>query len=725
MSNPTDYLLATANRLLGLRSRGDIAPVAVSYGGQESFVLKDPLTLEVFQLSAAEMFLFDELRKENSLADLQKCFEAKFAPRTITHAALQQAVAQLFDQGLLVSTAAGQGRELLDRATKRRRNERWQSLVRVLSFRVASWDATATIESLYSNVRWLFSPVVGVAAVTMVVYAIWLLVGHWTQFAARMPSISELTTPNYLLLWLLTIAGVKVLHELGHAVTCRHVGSRCHEMGIMLLALLPCLYCDVSDVWKLPSKWQRMAVSAAGMIVELVIAAGAVILWWHTEPGLLHTWLLGLAIICSISTLAVNANPLLRYDGYYLLADLLEIPNLSGRASGLWGERLRDWLLGQPHTADPLISTIQQRRLAIYAVAARIYSVVILLAIFAMLLAVARPYHLEKIVFLLAGVTVVGMIVGPCLGIWRVIRNPINRYRLRKLRVSLLSAFLAGVAGLLFFYPIRHTVEGSVVFVPAEGHAIYATEPGQLEFALSAGTQVQPGDTIARLVDPQVELSLVEYRGELAEKRMHVDQLKTLRALDPRMSLQLPTAESELRDAESQLAQYNQRASTLDLQAPIAGTVIAPPVVEHKRSSNRLPTWSGTPLDSKNQQCWVEPGTVLCTIGDPERVSALVTVDERDIAEVEVGDNVRILLGSAPVRILTGTVSQVASRATRTDSELSEIDANRFHVVEVQLDQQDGQALLGSTGKAKIDANRATIAQLATDFVKRKLRLPW
>ena len=103
---------------------------------------------------------------------------------------------------------------------------------------------------------------------------------------------------------------------------------------------LPCLYCDVSDVWRIPSKWKRMAVSAAGMIVELVIAAVALILWWHTEPGLLHTWLLGLVIICSISTLAVNANPLLRYDGYYLLSDLLEIPNLSGRASGLWGERL-------------------------------------------------------------------------------------------------------------------------------------------------------------------------------------------------------------------------------------------------------------------------------------------------------------------------------------------------------------------------------------------------
>ncbi len=725
MPTSSSYLLATANRPLGLRARGDILQIAVTYSGQECFVLKDPLTLEVFQLSAAECFLFNELRLEVTLADLKKRFEARFAPHTITHVSLQHAVAQLFDQGLLVSTAPGQGRELLERATKRRRSERWQSLLRILSFRVASWDATATIEAIHSKLCWMFSPLVGVAAISLVIYALWLLMGHGARLVARIPSVGELTAPRYLLLWILTIVGVKILHELGHAITCRHVGARCHEMGIMLLALLPCLYCDVSDVWRLPSKWQRMAVSAAGMIVELAIAAGAIVLWWHTEPGLLHTWLLGLAMICSISTLAVNANPLLRYDGYYLLSDLLEIPNLSTRASGLWGERLRDWLLGEPHTADPLISARQQRRLAVYAVAARIYSVVILLAIFAMLFTLARPYHLENLVFMLAAVTVAGIFIGPCLGIWRVVRNPLNRYRLRKSRLALGGAVVGSFAALMLLYPIRHTVEGSTVFVPAQGHPIYATEPGQLEFALPAGTQVLPGDTIARLFDPQVELSLAEYRGELARKKLHFDQLNTLRALDVRISRQLPTAASELRDVELQLAQYEQRASRLELEAPVAGTVIAPPEVEAKIATDRLPTWSGSPLDPRNQNCWIEPGTVLCTIGDPHEVVALVVVDERDVAEVEKGDPVRILLGSAPVRILTGTVSQVASRAMAPAANDSTIDNNRLHLVEVHLDEQDAQALLGSQGTAKIEASRATIVQLATSFIKRKLRMPW
>ena len=725
MPNSSSYLLATANRPLGLQSRGDISPIAVSYGDQVSFILKDPLTLEVYQLTAEECFLFEQLRNETTLAELQKSFEERFAPRTITHATVQQAIAQLFEQGLLVSNAAGQGRELLERAAKRRSTERWQSLLRVLSFRLASWDATSTIEALYAKLRWVFSPWFGVLVTCLVIYALGLLLGHSTELFARMPTVSELTAPKYLLLWLAPIAGVKVLHELGHAIVCRHVGGRCHEMGIILLAFFPCLYCDVSDVWRLPSKWLRMAVSAAGMMVELVLAAGALVFWWHTEPGMLHTWLLGLAIIASISTLVVNANPLLRYDGYYLLSDLLEIPNLSGRASGLWGERLRDWLLAQPRSDDPLLSRNDQRRIAIYAIAARIYSVIILLAIFAMLLTVARPYHLENLVYLLAGITVAGMFIGPCAGIWRLLRNPVNRYRIRKTRLAFVGAIVGSLAGLLLLYPIKHHVEGSVVFVPAGGHAIYATEPGQLEFALPAGTQVRLGETLARLVNPQVELSLAQSRGDMAEKQLQFEQLNTSRTLHRNISLQLPTAASELRDAEAQLGQFENRAKKLELRAPVTGTIIAPPMAEVKQSADRLPTWSGSLLEPRNQNCWVESGTVLCTIGDPQQVSALVMVDERDIPEVEAGDSVRILLGSAPVRILTGTVSQVASRAMHSQRKSSTLDDNRYHLVEVKLDEQNVQAMLGSQGTAKIEASRATIAQLATNYVKRKLRLPW
>ncbi len=430
----SDSLLSTVERTLAVRSRGDVQQVAVPVAGQPSFVLKDPLTFEHLQLTSAEHFLFTELRSSTTLSDLKRKFETEFAPQTISFTALQHAINQLFEQGLLMSTAPAQGKQLLERAAERRRTERWQHLLRMLSFRVAHWDATALAETLRAKLRWLFSPLASFAAIVVVAYALWLLIAHASTVSAKLPSINELWQPQYLLLWFATFVILKVMHELGHAITCQHFGGRCHEMGVMLLAFFPALYCDVSDVWRMPNKWQRMAVSAAGMIVELLIAAAAFIGWWYSEPGLLNTWLLGVAIICSISTLAVNANPLLRYDGYYLLADWLEIPNLGGRAQGLLGEKLRRWLLDEPHLADPLLSHRQQRRLAVYAIASRMYSLVVLVAIYAMLFALARPYHLENLVFTLATLTVVGLALPSALQTWRLVRNPANRARLRSSR---------------------------------------------------------------------------------------------------------------------------------------------------------------------------------------------------------------------------------------------------------------------------------------------------
>ena len=418
---------STVERPLGLRTRGDIEEVAIPVAGQPSYVLKDPLSLEHFQLSPAEHFLWERLHEPATLAELKREFETRFAPRTITPAALQQGINQLFEQGLLVSTAPSPGEATITGAHDRARVERWQSLLKMLSFRVASWDAGAFIDALHRRVSWLFSRPVGFAAAAVLVYALWLLVAHSSDVMGKLPRVNELWSPGYVVLWLATIAGVKVLHELGHAVTCRHYGGRCHEMGIMLLAFFPALYCDVSDVWRFTRKWQRMAVSAAGMIVEAVLAALAFSGWWYTEAGMLNTWLLGVAVICSVGTLAVNANPLLRYDGYYLLADWLEIPNMATRAQGLLFERLRRWLLDEPQTEDPLLSRTQQRRLAIYAVASRVYSVVVILAIYAMLFALARPYHLENLVLMLAVFTLAGMALPTVLGIWRLVRNPANR----------------------------------------------------------------------------------------------------------------------------------------------------------------------------------------------------------------------------------------------------------------------------------------------------------
>ena len=726
MPRTSHYQLSTVDRPLALCARPDMQLAPASFAGQAAYVLKDPLTLELFHLTAEEFFLFQAMRAKTTLGRLRREFQQRFAPRRITPEALQVGLNQLHSQGLLVSEAPAQGRELLDRGDKRRRQERLQSLMRLLSIRLGSIDATSFLDRLYGKLRWLFSlPMLG-AAVVLVLYAAWILLGHASEVAARLPGLAELAQPRYWLLWLATIAAVKVVHELAHALSCKHLGGRCHEIGVMLLAFMPCLYCDVSDVWRMPSKWRRIAVSAAGMAMELVIAAVALIAWWHTQPGLLNIWCLSVVIVCSVGTLAVNANPLMRYDGYYILSDLVEVPNLASRAQGLISGKLRSWLLSQPPEEDPLLSPRRRRGLLLYAVAAKVYLTLLVLAIFVGLLALVRPYRLENLVYTLGVFTLVGMMVAPVAGVWRIWRNPTTRSRMRGPRVVLLLAGIAAAVAAVLYWPIDRTVTGPVVFVPAEGQAVYAATGGQLMFAATAGTPVKQGDVVARLADPQMELALAQQEGEYQVRRVRYEQLQSLRVWDEDSGAQVPTAEAALADAEAQLAERHRQARQLVLTAPVDGVVVAPPAIDKATNDDgQLSTWSGSPLEARNAGCWIEPGTVLCTVAEPDRLVALVAVDQADVPEVAADQTVRILVASSPVRVLEGQVVEVAQRGARRAMSQPTVDAGKYHLVEVNLATDDPLLLVGARGTAKIAASHTTLGAIVTNQLRRMLRLPW
>lgn len=726
MASNSYHSLSTVDRPLALCARRDIQLAPAAFAGQSACVLKDPLTLELFHLTAEEFFLFQAVRVKTTLSRLRREFERRFAPRRISPEALQYGLNQLHSQGLLLSEAPAQGRELLERGVKRRREEWLLGFARLLSFRLGSFDATGFIDGLHSKLRWLFSlPVLAVAA-SVLLYAASILLAHGREIVARLPGLAELSQPRYWLLWLATIAAVKVVHELGHALTCNHLGGRCHEMGLLLLAFMPCLYCDVTDAWRLSSKWRRVAVSAAGMAVELVIAAAALTVWWHTQPGLLHTWCLSLVVVCSVGTLLVNANPLMRYDGYYILSDLVEVPNLASRAQGLLSGKLRRWLLNQPPEDDPLLGARRRRGLLIYAVAAKVYLTLLVVFIFAGLLALARPYRLENLVYTVAVVTLAGMLVGPIAGVWQIWRNPSNRAQLRGPRMALLLAMLLAIVAGVLYWPIDRTVTGPVVFVPSEGQAVYAATGGELEFAAPAGTQVRQGDVVARLVDPGIELALAEQEGEYRVRRVRYEQLESLRAWDESSSEKTPTARAALADAEAQLTEQRRQAQQLTLTTPIDGVVIAPPTLEHDDADDgKLPTWSGSPLEPRNVGCWIEPGTVLCTVADPRRLDALVAIDQADVPEVKPGQPVRILVASSPVRVLEGEVVEVAQRGAKRMSAQPTADPGKYHLVEVRLTDEDSLLLVGSRGTAKIEASHTTLGAMLSNQLRRLLRLPW
>jgi putative peptide zinc metalloprotease protein len=629
---------------------------------------------------------------------------------------------------LLVGENAGQGGELLKRGQKRSRSEGRARWLQVLAVRLGSFNPGPLTDGIYGAMHWACSRTGLLLAITFILLSALLAIGGAAELAARMPATSELATSKYLPAWIAAIMGVKVLHELGHAVACRHLGARPQEMGVLLLAGAPTLYCDVSDAWRLPSKWQRMAVSGAGMFVELNIAAAALVLWRFSEPGLLSAVCLMLIVVCSVGTLLVNANPLLRYDGYYMLADWLEVPNLAERGNGLFSSAWRGWLLGERRQDDdPLLGPHKRRAVWLYAILAKVYMALVLAGLFMVFLHLARPHHLENAVYTLAAVVMVGILSRPLTSAVKLAANPMVRSRFRWLRLFTAGFILGGVGVACLMIPITRRVKAPLVIVPADFHPVFAVTAGELSFVAPRGAEVKAGEVIARLHNPELELALREQEAAVRERRQRLAQLRTLQGALPSAGSMIPTAAAELADAESQLAEHRTMAESLILRAPTAGRVLDPPKRSlDGRDAGALREWSGSLLEDRNLGAWIEPGTPLAVIARDDAWVAWAGVEQADVTEVAVGQPVRLIADQSPTTIIEGRVREVARRARTNEGGVQRsrqtdrgLDNGWYHVVQIELSEPEAPLLAGARGTAKIATYHSTVGELVLNQLRR------
>jgi putative peptide zinc metalloprotease protein len=322
-----DSLISSASRPLPLRMRPDLSMRLHRYQGRPYWVVKEPIGLKYFRFQEEEFAILKMLDGNSSYESIKERFESEFAPQRITLQDLQHFIGMLHRSGLVAADAPGQGRQLKRRRDEYRRRELLGRLSNVLALRFKGIDPERLLNWMYPYIGWYFSKTAFFGVMAMALVAVALVTVQYDEFRAKLPAFHQFFGPNNWF-WLgITLAVTKVLHEFGHGLSCKHFGGECHEMGVMFLVLTPCLYCNVSDSWLLPNKWHRAAIGAAGMYVEITLASLATFLWWLTEPGLFNHICLSVMFVCSVSTILFNGNPLLRFDGYYILSDIAEIPN--------------------------------------------------------------------------------------------------------------------------------------------------------------------------------------------------------------------------------------------------------------------------------------------------------------------------------------------------------------------------------------------------------------
>lgn len=474
-----------------------------------------------------------------------------------------QLLGQLHQASLLQSDLAPDSRQLFERLRRHQQAQVRSALGSVLFLRLPLWDPDRFLQRLLPVVRPFFSWI-GVALwAAVVLFAAKTAIDHHDALFDRG---QEVLAPGNLALLFGAFFLTKLLHEFGHAFACRVFGGQVHQMGVMLLVFSPVPYVDATASWSFRERWRRVWVGAAGMYVELLIASAAVFVWAHTGDGLVNSLAYNIIFVASVSTLLFNLNPLLRFDGYYILSDLADTPNLHQRSRTQmfsWAERI---LFGLPDAPRPAATRREAAFLGLFGIASGLYRIFVFSVI--ILFVADKFFGLGLIAAAIGGFA---LLVLPVFRFFRYLaREPrLERHRTRAVAVT---AGLAGaLAAFLAFFPWPHHTYAPGVLQTRELARIYTAADGYLTgFTATSGSTVRAGDLLARMTNPELELRLTA-----ADARVRQIRLQENVALE-HGGANLRVLRRQREVAEAELADLRRRQRDLEVRAPLDGIWVSP-----------------------------------------------------------------------------------------------------------------------------------------------------
>jgi len=647
MTTLAESLISSTSRPLTLRMRPDLTARRHRYHGRTFWVVKEPVGLNYFRFHEEEYAILCMMDGRTSLEDIKEQFEVQFAPQKITYHDLLQFVGMLHRSGLVISEATGQGHQLRQRRDEKKWRELLGKFANVFALRFRGVDPERFFNAIYPYTGWFFRWYTVICVMLLGLSALTLVAVQFDEFSRRLPNFHSFFGPENWFYLAITMAVVKVLHEFGHGLSCKHFGGECHELGAMMLVFTPALYCNVSDSWMLPNKWHRAAIGAAGMYVELCLASIATFLWWFSTPGLFNHICLSVMFICSVSTVVFNGNPLLRFDGYYILMDILEIPNLRQKSTEIT-RRFFVWLcLGIEQPENPFLPHKHQWAFALFTIAAVIYRWIVVFSIIFFLNSVLEPYGLKILGQLMAISGLFGLLVQPIWELGKFFYTPGRMNKMKKERLFATAGVVAATVAFVLFVPLPFSVKCTFEIQARDAQPVFTLTPGQITLvSAKPGQTVAQGDPIMQLANPDLELEVVALDGRCREAQQKVDSLLKQRFSDPSANDQLAMAREILDSAKKQHVQKKDELDRLSIKAPTAGTIIPLPSRSAKAASapGRLRTWTGTPFDEKNLGALLTPTDQICIVGNPTDMQAVLVVDQAYVGLVKNGQEVRLLL---------------------------------------------------------------------------------
>jgi putative peptide zinc metalloprotease protein len=531
-----------------------------SYRGQTWYVLHNQLTGRLYRFSPSAHHLIGLMDGARPVETILEATHAALGDAAPTQQECIQLLAQLYQADVLRTDVTPDTRELFERFLKQRRTRWKQRLRSPLFVRIPLIDPDRFLERWAPRLRFLFTwPALTLWAVVVLLAAVQAGT-HWAELTENL--IDRVLAPQGLLLIWLCYPLVKALHELAHAFAVKVWGGEVHDMGITLLALIPVPYVDASTASAFPQAQRRIIVSAAGILVELFVAALALFAWLSLEPGLARSAAFTVIFIGGVSTVLVNGNPLLRYDGYYMFADAIGMPNLASRSTRYIGYLVSRYAFGVQQVRSPATSPDERPWLAFYALASFIYRTLI---VFAIILFIAERYAAVGVI--LAAWAVIGLFVAP-LGkrILYLLNSPqLERRRLRAVTVSALGVLVPLVT--LFLLPVPLATRAEGIVWPPEQAEVRAEVDGVVARLLARpDSYVRRGEALIELEDPllNTQVRILEAKSRELEARRDASRSSQER-------VEVAILEEQLRVARAELARARERLDARLISSPADG----------------------------------------------------------------------------------------------------------------------------------------------------------
>lgn len=639
---------------LGVRLRTDLIWNPYAADRADMWVAQDPIRKEFYYFSSLEKAIATSLERCTSIESVLRF--ARAIEGSVTREFIVDLLRRL-DCACLLLHSNWVAAETRSRPRSISVATRISSL---LALRIPIWNPSRTLGPIREFGFLLFHPWLMLALFLCGMLCVGCMLQRWTEIVGDVAAWPIRLQGDRLVLLSALILAIKGLHELGHAFACHWVGGTCREIGIMFFFGVPCLYCDVSDVWRIPNRWQRILVSAAGIYIELLIAMTASLVWLLSTEPWVQAVALQIVVLCTVVTVAFNANPLLRYDGYYILSDLMRIPNLSDQSREAWGALWRGWLSKDREQSTPRF----QYPLALFHLASWCYRWFLCFAILWGLHRWLVMLRMPESAAMLAGSFAIALGWLGVMG-WKANQDASKpRFTYDKVRVVGLMVVTTPMVLFLCLSRVEDSFFARGVLEPIRMSPVYANQTANLRQSVQDGMQIDANDPCLQMEAPELEREWTLVQGELQAITQRSTLLAARSVDDPAAAQQVLELSNVIEGMQQRIEKLAGQRMSLFPTSSFAGVFIDVTDIPFRSDfwGNEIRDRWTLELLAKNRAT-LDRGHMVGVLVDPNGWQVKAYVSEADVKRCQIGAAVQVRLDRSSRETLNGVVKSVSEES--------------------------------------------------------------